>query len=582
MNENIFRIKIAGQAGQGIKSAGLILAKFLTRQGLNIYNYIEYPSLIRGGHNVVHINFSTKKVFGPSNQTDFLLALNSEAILKHRNSLTENSVIIFDSNTKFNKDLIPQNTKFLTAPLSAMAKEAGGGELLINVVSLGVLCFLMDGDIEVFNTLLEDEYGANPKILESDYKAIKLGFDFASNNFSSEKGKIFSIKSEVASSSIEKKMVLDGDEAITLAAIASGLSFASMYPMTPITNILYNLAKYQNEYKFVYVQPEDEISAINMAIGASHAGVRSMTATSGGGFCLMSEAYGLAGITETPLVIIEGMRGGPATGLPTWNGQGDLLFVLNAHQDEFPRIVLSAGDLTEAFYLTMEAFYLADKYQTPVILLVDKNICEHQESIAKFDISAYKIDRGKVFTEIDPNYKRYQVTPDGISPRSLPGSGNFFLANSDEHDEIGYSSETAENRIAQMNKRMQKLKTCEEKDMQNPIIFGPSDANLSIISWGSNKSSILQILPEFPDVNFLHITWMNPFPKDFISNFLKNCKNTVLIESNYTGQLTKLISMHTGIEVKDKILKFDGRPFFTEELRNEIQNRLNEIERTKK
>lgn len=580
MTNQVYKIKIAGQAGQGIKSAGLILSKFLTRQNHFIYNYIEYPSLIRGGHNVIHINFSAKKVFGPSNQTDFLLALNSESILKHRNSLTENSVIIFDSNTKFNTDLIPKNTKFITAPLSQMAKEAGGGELLINVVSLGVLCFLIDGDLDVFNNLLKDEYGFNPKILESDFKAIKLGYDFALNNFSSEKGKIYSLKTNQNSSN-GKNMVMDGDEAISLAAIASGLSFASIYPMTPITNILYNLAKYQNDFQYVYVQPEDEIAAINMAIGASHAGVRSMTATSGAGFCLMSEAYGLAGITETPLVIIEGMRGGPATGLPTWNGQGDLLFILHAHQDEFPRIVISAGDLTEAFYLTMEAFYLADKYQTPVVLIVDKNICEHQESIPKFDFSSYKIDRGKVNNQIDPNYKRYQITNDGISPRSLPGSGNFFLANSDEHDETGYSSETAENRIAQMNKRMNKLKTCESKDMQNPTIFGPESAKLSIVSWGSNKSSILEVLNEFPDVNFMHITWMNPFPKDFVANFLNNSKNTMIVESNFNAQLGQLISMHTQIDIKDKLLKYDGRPFFVEELRTEISKRMSNIEGSK-
>lgn len=573
MNQKIFKIKIAGQAGQGIKSAGLILSKFLTRQNHFIYNYIEYPSLIRGGHNVIHINFSSQKVYGPSNQTDFLLALNSEAIMKHRNSLTNNSVVIFDSNIKFNQDLIPNNSFFLKAPLNQLAKEAGGGELLINVVSLGILCFLLDGDLEVFNNLLKDEYGSNPKILESDYKAIKLGYDYAEQNFVSERGKIYSLNSNKSESNF-KNMVMDGDEAVTLAAIASGLSFASIYPMTPITNILHNLAKYQNDFQYIYVQPEDEISAINMAIGASHAGVRSMTATSGGGFCLMSEGYGLAGITETPLVIIEGMRGGPATGLPTWNSQGDLLFVLNAHQDEFPRIVLSAGDLTEAFYLTMEAFYLADKYQTPVVLLVDKNICEHQESIPKFDTSAYKIDRGKVFKQTDPNYNRYQITEDGISPRTIPGMGNFFLANSDEHDEKGYSSETSENRISQMRKRMQKMVTCEKNDLPNPQIFGSQSADLSIISWGSNKSTILEILKEFPMVNFLHLTWMNPFPKEFVKNFIKNSKRTVLVESNYSGQLGKLISMHTNLEIGDKILKFDGRPFFVEELRNEILNRL--------
>ena len=264
-------------------------------------------------------------------------------------------------------------------------------------------------------------------------KAANLGYEYAKSEYSKNIKKVL-VKKE----NPEKKMMLNGCEAVGLGAIAGGLQFAAIYPMSPISNILHVLAKYQEKYGYIYKQPEDEISAINMAIGAAYAGARSLTSTSGGGFCLMSEGYGLAGMTETPIVIVEGMRPGPATGLPTWSGQGDLQFVLHAHQGDFPRIVLAAGDIKESFYLTMKALNLAEKYQTPVVVLIDKNICDGDQSYPVFDISDYKLDRGKLTREKNDNFKRYEISDDGISVRSIPGVGNYFIANSDEHDEEGF------------------------------------------------------------------------------------------------------------------------------------------------
>jgi len=272
-------------------------------------------------------------------------------------------------------------------------------------------------------------------------------------------------------------------------------------------------------------------SAINMAIGASFAGVRSMVATSGGGFCLMTEAYGLAGITELPLVIIEGMRGGPATGLPTWTEQGDLRFVLHAHQSDFPRIVLAPGDAEETFHMTMQAFNLAEKYQTPVVVLIDKHLCESHLSLDPFKYDEYEVNRGKLVTEKQEGYQRYTLSDDGVSPRTILGVGNHTVANSDEHNPEGYSEESAENRIQQMNKRMNKLETCRGQDMTKmPMLHGPEDAEVTIVSWGSNKGAILQAMKHFQDqdshipFNFIQLGWINPFPAEGVKERLQKAK----------------------------------------------------------
>jgi len=571
MINNVFKVKIAGQAGQGIKSAGLMLAKFASRSGYNIYNYIEYPSLIRGGHNVMQINISDKPVRGPSRHTDFLIALNQESVNKHRDEFKDCGWVLFDPDDHVKTDKLPECVKLIPVPLSKLANEAGGKDLLSNTVALGVLVGMISGNLEILKDLVKEEFGnKKAEVLESNVKALELGYKYAIDNFVEQSKDIF--KMPVVAGS--KKMVINGDEAAALGAISAGLQFAAIYPMSPISNILHTLAQYQMEYGYVYKQPEDEIAAINMAIGASFAGARSMTATSGGGFCLMAEGYGLAGITETPLVIIEGMRGGPATGLPTWSSQGDLQFILHAHQDEFPRIVLAAGDVEDAFYMTMEAFYIADKYQTPVVVLLDKNICDDEESVPVFDVSAYRIDRGKFVTQQQDGYKRYALSEDGISPRSIPGVGNFFISNSDEHDEIGFSNEEIDNRLVQMNKRMSKLETCAKNDMPEPILYGPENADLTIVSWGSNKGSILQALKNTQNVNYLHLAWLNPFPTEFVSKVLSQAKKATIMECNYAGQLASLIREKTGYDFQNKKLKFDGRPFYVEEVLEHIDSVL--------
>lgn len=560
--EHVFTFKVGGEAGFGVMSAGLTFAKIATRSGYNTFDYTEYPSLIRGGHNVMQVSVSANSVYSQYKHTDFLVALNQETLDLHKNELTHNSGVLYDHENNIDVSGLPDFVHRFEVPFLNIIREVDGSMIMRNSVALAASCALLGADLHHLIDILTSAFGhKHPDILDRNIAACNKGYEYAMEHYADE------IRHDLKQlENPTEKLLLTGNEAIGLAAIAAGLQFAAIYPMTPTSNILHTLAPHQEKFNYVYKQPEDEIAAINMAIGAAHAGARSMVATSGGGFCLMSEAYGLAGITETPVVIIEGMRGSPATGVPTWTEQGDLRFVLHAHQGDFPRIVLAAGDIQECFDLTLKAFNLAEKYQTPVVLLGDKYNLESHQSVAPFDYSDFEIDRGKFVDEWVPEYKRYTLQEDGISPRSPVGLGNHFVANSDEHDAYGYSNEEIKNRNEQMNKRMQKLKTCADQDMEEPVLYGPKDAPITIVSWGSNKFPILEALKFMNDVNYLHITWINPFPSKSVAEVLNNAKHVINLECNYSAQLGGIIAENTGIRIKDNFLKYDGRPFYPEEI----------------
>jgi 2-oxoglutarate ferredoxin oxidoreductase subunit alpha len=440
-----------------------------------------------------------------------------------------------------------------------------------NTVAMGAVAAILGADLEILHELIREEFAdKKPEITRENIATANAGFNYITK---SDRARV---TNTLARRPVDHRpMVVNGNEAIALGAIAAGLQFAAIYPMTPTSNILHILAPLQEHYHFIYEQPEDEIAAINMAIGASFAGARSMVATAGGGFCLMTEGYGLAGMTETPLVIIEGMRGGPATGLPTWTEQGDLQFVLHAHQGDFPRIVLAAADQTDAYSLTVKAFYLADKYQTAVVVMVDKYICESSASVPPFTFDEAYLDRGHIIRKKQSNYARYALSANGISPRALPGTGTYVIANSDEHNPAGYSEESSDNRIAQMDKRATKLATAAAEDMEAPVLYGPKKASLTLVSWGSTRGPILEALKQIPDVNYLHVTWMNPFPSAAVAQILRQAKQIMSIECNSTGEFTALIREKTGIQIEDTFLKYDGRPFYPEEIVEKIKNAMN-------
>jgi len=367
---------------------------------------------------------------------------------------------------------------------------------------------------------------------------------------------------------------------LALGAVAGGLGFYAAYPMTPSSSILHYLAKIAAKTGLVVKHAEDEISVANMALGASHMGARSMVATSGGGFALMTETLGLVGLTETPLVMINVQRGGPATGLPTWTEQADLQFMLHAAQGDFPRIVMAPGDAGEAFEMGHQALNWADMYQLPVLILSDKLIGEGNTTVPRFNSKNVKINRGKILTQAQLNkikeYGRYKVTQDGISPRALPGmKGGLFIANSDEHDAYGFSNEDSQNRIDQVDKRYRKLDEFR-KIMPKPLIYGNPKAKKTVVFWGSNKGVVLDSYVALPDkikskIRIMQYQYLWPFDGDFTKKILNGSKDILLIENNPNGQLGNLITQETGIMIKNKLLKYDGRPFFREEIINALK-----------
>ncbi|MBI4359018.1 MAG: 2-oxoacid:acceptor oxidoreductase subunit alpha [Candidatus Nealsonbacteria bacterium] len=571
---NDFNFKIAGEAGYGIASAGLIFAKTALRSGYSVFDFNEYPSLIRGGHNVYGARVAEEEVYSPSFGTDLLIALNQKAVERHTKELSPGAWVILNSDkaTAPAPDFSP-GINILPIPLIKLAQENGAPEVMMNNVALGAAIFLLGGDFKILESAVHDVFSsAKPEIIDLNIKVARAGFDFAQKNFKKRKI-LFNLKKKRAG----KPLLLTGNDALCLGLIKAGCKFFAAYPMTPINSMIAYWAAKARELNLVYYQPEDEIAGINSALGAAHAGLRACVATSGGGFSLMVEAYGLAGMTETPLVIIEGQRSGPSSGLPTWTGQGDLRFVLGAGQDDFPRVVLAPGDPEECFWQAIEAFNWAEKYQLPVVILVDKYLSESRQTISSLDETRVKIDRGLLFssTAQSEDYRRYRLTENGISPRAWAGQADLtFFTSSYEHDESGWAEEGIENRKAMMEKRMRKLETLKE-EMPPPSIYGPSEAPLGLISWGSNKGAIREaqkiLRVQGTETKFLHLNFLNPFPVEAVADFFRRSSKIWLVEQNITGQLAELIRARTGLEIENRILKYDGRPFLPEEIAVKIK-----------
>ncbi|MBI2980469.1 MAG: 2-oxoacid:acceptor oxidoreductase subunit alpha [Chloroflexi bacterium] len=547
---------VGGEAGQGVQSVGFLLAKSLTRGGFHIFADQDYESRIRGGHNFFRIRASDSAIGAIVEQVHILLALNKESIDLHRKELTSNGIIIFDGEKI--KDT-GSNTSLFSVPLERLAQEKAGNKLMSNTVALGAALGLVGYDLTIMDQVLREHFGAD-NIGQDNVKAARAGYEYARENF---KGNFKQHLSPIGDTRI---MLLTGNDAIALGAIAAGCKFMAAYPMTPVTSIMEYLATKARDLNLVMVHAEDEIAAINMAIGASYAGVRAMTATSGGGFCLMVEGLGLAGMTETPIVIIEGQRAGPAIGLPTRTEQGDLEFVLHAHHGEFPRAVLAPATIEDCFWLTIKAFNLAEKYQLPVILLTDQYLASSYATVSKFDLAKVTIERGLLFEPTtNEEYQRHKITESGISPRAFPGQeGVLVVTDSDEHDEAGHLIEDAETRTRMMQKRLRKLLSLKQ-EISPPQLYGPSKAEITLVGWGSTYGALREAVDilrkEKPSVNLLHLNELWPFPAKAVANVLAGSGNSYVIENNATGQLARLIRRETGVKVSGNILKYDGRPF---------------------
>lgn len=576
-NKNNLSWKIAGEAGFGIKSAGMMFGKIFMRAGYEIFDYTEYPSLIRGGHNTFQLIVDNKPVNSVTKSVDVLVALNQNTIKENFDELGNGGVLVYDSDKVKIADskLRDKDRRAVAIPLSSLAKEAGG-EVMRNVVAIGATLALVGQSLAIANKVVRENFSKKGEnIVDNNIKALKSGFDFVKENFKE------TFVCQLAT--IEKKdnILISANEALAIGALAGGLNFYAAYPMTPSSSILHYLAKVAEQTGTVVKHAEDEISVVNMALGASHVGARAMVATSGGGFSLMTETLGLVSLTETPLVMVNVQRSGPATGLPTWTEQGDLQFVLHAAQGDFPRVVIAPGDAGEAFEIGHKALNIADKYQLPVIILSDKFIAEGNTTVPNFNTKNVKIDRGKVLTKVQlakiKEYRRYKVTPDGVSPRTLPGmKDGLFIANSDEHDPYGFSNEEAQNRIDQVDKRYRKLDSFL-KEMPQPLVYGNPKAKKTVVFWGSTKGVILDVYANLPDkikskIKLMQFQYIWPFPVEFTTKILSKSKDVLIIENNSNGQLANLISQETGILIKNRLLKYDGRPFFREEIAKALRN----------
>ena len=557
MSKTDITVLVGGEAGQGILTIGELLAETGRRAGFYAACVNDFESRIRGGHSFSAIRISDEPVSAPSPDIHLLVALDETSLNIHLEGLDPGGLA-----------LVPEkgaaaDPRILPVPFEKLAKEAGG-RILANSVAAGAALALLGAPPDLLLEELDLRFSSKGQtVADQNRKAARLGRAAAGDTRLSPP--ILWEKKEA------KAPLMTGAKALALGALAADCRFCGFYPMSPATGIVAAFKALEKDMPLVVEQAEDEIGAANMIIGASFAGVRAMTATSGGGFCLMTEALGLAGITETPVVFINAQRPGPSTGLPTRTGQGDLLFCIHASQDEFPRFVFAPGSLNQAYDTMIRAFHLADKYQVPVIVLVDQYFTDSlQMTEGPFTVPE-TIER--FLTEPEPGFRRYAAVDGGVSPRALPDSGpGYVMVSSNEHDEQGHMTEVAETRRLMKKKRWAKAGDME-KEMQRPeTYFGAAKTLLA--GWGSTRGMIFEAVDRMRarglDVGAVHFTDIWPFPSGSCKKILGGAERFFVVEQNDTAQLGRLIRMQTGLEFSGAILKSDGRPFFPQEVEDQV------------
>lgn len=563
-----YSIRIGGQAGQGIQAISSILGKLLARAGYYVFTHQDYMSRIRGGHNFNQIRFSDRHISASRSKVDILVALDSNTIKIHRNDLNPGGLVVYDSETIKDKFDSPQ---FLDVPFRRIAMDTAGSRLMENTVAAGAVLGMLGMDVEALDNLLMRFFAKKGnEVVAKNVAAGRAGHQFAVDNCSMC---TFSVP---ASKRSGRLMMLDATSAVGLSALMSGCRFYAAYPMTPSTGVLNYMASKSKEYGLVVEQVEDEICAINMAIGASFAGVRAMTGTAGGGFALMVEGLSLAGMTETPLVIYVGQRPAPATGLPTRTEQGDLLYILNAAHGEFPRVIMAPGSAEQAFYLTNKAFDLAEKYQVPAFIISDTYLADAEWALEVLDTSRLKYTDYRLrATELEKlaDYKRHAFTETGVTPLAEPGaSPHLVVTDSDEHDEEGHLIEDSATRIKMVNKRLLQKMPRIKQEIEPPLMYGAKTPDIVLAGWGSTygvMKEAVEALSSKYNLAMMHWSELWPFPGrekfDYLS-VLNNAQRTICIENNATSQFVRLLRMETGFQFTDKVNKFDGRPYLLDEL----------------
>src|SRR5258708_3678764 len=619
---------LGGPQGSGINASAEVFAKACSRAGLRVFANIEYHSNIMGKHSFYRVRVDEDPIHSYRDKADILVALDHETLAGdgdhrrwpthygHLTDLSENAGVIYDSAIDFDpKASGRSDLKFFPVPFMDIIKQAldeiGKGEqarryeVMKNTVGLGASLALCNYPFELVADVIMGQFkGKRSEVGNLNVRAAQLAMEYVKKDVASFPYTLQPHKKP------EARLMAKGYEIHAIAKLKAGCHFQTYYPNSPATDESVYLEKNQREFNLLVVQCEDEISSINMAIGAAHMGVRSATATSGPGMALMAEGIGFASITEAPgPVLVMYQRGGPSTGLPTRQEQGDLQFVLHPAQGDFPHVVIAPGDLNDAYQDTFSAFNWAERYQMPVIVLSDKKLAAAYVTLDSLELQYPEIDRGKTFTgsEWTPvatngeslvrmhdghngtgnghgdvqEYLRYALAEDGISPRSRPGiKGGRFWSTTDEHDPDGHITEGVEMRTAMMDKRMGKLALLLKAIPadQRCKVYGPADADLTVVGWGSTKGTIQDAIAVLAEqgkkVNYLQVRLMKPFPVDDVAAALAKAKRLVLVEENYSGQLGSVLREHTGVKIEQRILKSDGRPFSEAELVRELGNVL--------
>lgn len=563
--------KVGGQQGEGIESTGEIFCIGLNRLGYYLYGYRHFSSRIKGGHTNNKIRVSTSRTRAVADDLDILVAFDQETIDVNYKELRPGGLILADA--KF-KPVCPDDTEAVLyiVPFTDMAANLGTS-LMKNMAAIGATCAALELSMAIFTDVLDEIFGRKgQEVVQKNIEAVKAGYDYMAALLDGSGGSM-----RLAPADGKKRMFMIGNDAIALGAIAGGCRFMAAYPITPASEIMEYLIKKLPALGGTVIQTEDEIAAATMAIGANYGGVRALTASAGPGLSLKMEAIGLSGMTETPLVIVDTQRGGPSTGLPTKQEQSDLLAVIYGTHGEIPKIVMAPSTVEEAFYDTAEAFNLAEEYQCPVIILSDLQLSLGKQTVEPLDFSRIEIRRGKLLNESalpqeeTEYFKRYELTGDGISPRVLPGmKGGIHHVTGVEHDEAGKPSESAVNRVRQMEKRMKKV---EGIHFPVPIrTYAPhGKADLLIIGFLSTRGAIEEALVRLEEeglkVNHAHIRLLHPFPADELLPLVQSADRVIVVENNATGQLASLVKMNVGHISKIRtILKYDGNPLLPKEI----------------
>ena len=581
-----FAVGIGGENGQGIASTGNILALIFARRGLHLNAYNAYQSIIRGGHTFLTIRAGDTPVRNMGDKIDIFIPLNQDTMNRHLRLLKSGACAIFDQdNVKPGE--AEDGVQLCAMPMKELTK---GNKLAVNTAALGATLQLLGIESEPLETVIARQFKKKgDEVIAQNVAIARAGYDYAAQNFKSFPWK--------ASKGAKPLGVITGNQAIAMGGAAAGVKFYAAYPMSPSTGVLMWMAAHARELGIMVRQVEDEIGVMNMVIGAAHTGCRSMCATSGGGFALMTEAVGMAAMLETPVVCVDVQRAGPATGVPTKTEQGDLWQMLGAGQGDYPRIIVAPTNQLDLFATVPELFNLCDKYQCPGLVLSDLLISEGTASIDPDDLDfKVKIDRGELILPNgngnganvasgynDKAYLRFKNTESGISPRAVPGvPGHIFTAATDEHDEDGtlISDEFTNPQIRRMmvEKRARKMQGVV-KEIAPPKLVGPEKADVTLVGWGSTEGVIREAVEKLAGeegivANQLAIKWLVPLHVEEITKILKASKKVILVENNQSGQFARFLRSETGIDAHGHIRKYDGEPFMPHHIVEAVKDQL--------